>query len=100
MIDFNEAIEVAMDNAKSLIVGARNIGLEGVLLSDNGKLYEVSLSYDLQGKDPLEPQLSDSSGNSNLSQLVKIMSYRKQYKDFLVDSNTGEFRGFKKSRDR
>ena len=54
MVSFKEAIEVASSNVKSLIINSRNIGLEGILISDDKKLYEVSLSYDLKGEDPFE----------------------------------------------
>jgi hypothetical protein len=96
MISFEQAIEVATKNAKSLIENSRNIVLEGVLISDDKKLYEFSLSYDLQGNDPFEVrQDNDGTVGSGLSQLVKIMGYRKQYKTFLVDGKSGEFRGFR-----
>ena len=94
MIDFKKAIRVATENAKSLINDARNISLEGVLISDDKRLYEVSLSYDIQGRDPLGVQQNKNIAN-NLLELAKIMSYRKEYKIFLVDKESGEFRGFK-----
>ena len=95
MIDFERAIGVATKNAKSLINNAQNISLEGILISDDKSLYEVSLSYDLQGKDPLGAQQNNGVTKNNLLELAKIMSYRKEYKIFLVDKESGEFRGFK-----
>lgn len=96
MISFENAIEVAKANAKTLIENSKNIVLEGILISDDKKLYEVSLSYDLQGSDPFETKQSDdSSVSNNLSQLAKVLAYRRQYKTFLVDSQNGDFRGFK-----
>lgn len=74
MISFENAIEVAKTNAKILIENSKNIVLEGVLISDDKKLYEVSLSYDLQGTDAFETKQSDdSSVNNSLSQLTKIL---------------------------
>lgn len=101
MIDFSEAINVATQNAKLLVTNARNIELEGVVLSDDNKLYEVSLSYDMQGKDPLGIKEEESrTGAGNLYKLAKIMSYRREYKVFLVDRKTGQFKGFKNQKDR
>ena len=101
MIDFEKAIDIAMKSATSLIENARNFSLEGVLLSDDNKLYEVSLSYDIEGKDPLgADQGKGLAGNSGLLQLAKIMSHRREYKIFLVDSSSGKFRGFRNQKNR
>lgn len=101
MIDFKEAIDIGTDNAKSLVPDAKNFVLEGVLLSDDNKLYEVTLSYDLQGKSPLElEEKDDSSYASDLFKLASLMSRRREYKIFLVDHASGQFKGFKASKDR
>ena len=92
MIDFENAIDVATKKAKTLIQNANNFTLEGVLLSDDNKLYEVSLSYDIQGADPLARINQVKSG---LAQLSYLIGYRRENKVFFVDSNSGEFRGFK-----
>jgi len=84
MISFEKAIEVATSSVKSLITNSRNIVLEGILISDDKQLYEVSLSYDLQGKDHFEVEQDDDITLGNgLSQLAKVMGYRRQYKTFL-----------------
>lgn len=99
MISFERAIEIATTNASSLIEKSRNISLEGILISEDGKLYEVSLSYDLEGEDPFSAQKNtDEPVGNGLSQLIKVMSYRRQYKTFLVDTRNGDFRGFMKSK--
>ncbi|GAB7537602.1 hypothetical protein AB4851_07280 [Burkholderia sp. 22PA0099] len=101
MISFEKAIQIATDNAKLLVKNARNIELEGVVLSSDNKLYEVSLSYDMQGKDPLS--IDDGiggAGESNIRRLARIMSYRREYKIFLVEVKTGIFKGFKNQKDR
>ncbi len=95
MIRFEEAIKKARESAQSLIENAKNISLEGVLLSGDKKLYEVTLSYDLTGRDPLGIQQDEGIINNNLLNLAKIMSYRREYKVFLVDRKSGEFRGFR-----
>lgn len=96
MVSFEKAIEVATSNVNSLIINSRNIGLEGILISDDKKLYEVSLSYDLKGEDPFEArQDNDMILGNGLSQLAKVMGYRRQYKTFLIDYGTGDFRGFR-----
>ncbi len=101
MISFEKAISVATENAKTLVKSAKNIELEGVVLSQDNRLYEVALSYDLQGKNPLD--IDEDSGNrsaSNLIRLAAIMGNRREYKVFLVDSNNGQFKGFKNYKDR
>lgn len=96
MISFEEAINVATENAKSLVKNAENIVLEGVILSGNNALYEVSLSYDLKGKSPLETgEASKDNTALNLVRLAEIMGKRREYKVFLVDSENGQFKGFK-----
>ena len=92
MVDFQEAISIAKKNAKELVSNASNFVLEGVLISNDNKLYEVSLSYDIEGNDPLNVS---NQGNSGLSQLAKLMRYRREYKVFLVNTSDGKFRGFK-----
>lgn len=99
MISFEQAIETATKNASSLIERSKNISLEGILISEDGKLYEVSLSYDVEGENPFSPkQNTDEAVGNGLSQLIKVMNYRRQYKTFLVDATNGEFRGFMKSK--
>ena len=102
MIDFQKAIDIATTSAKSLIQNASNFVLEGVLLSEDNKLYEVSLSYDIEGKDPLggtdQGNKGGLLGNTGLLQLSQLMRYRREYKVFLVDSGSGQFRGFKNQR--
>lgn len=96
MSSFENAIEVATSRIKKLIPNSSNVTLEGVLISDDKKLYEVSLSYDLKGEDPFEAKRSDDMLlGSGLSQLAKVMGYRRQYKTFLIDYRTAEFRGFR-----
>ena len=96
MIKFQKAIDSAKENAKSLITNAQDFVLEEVLISDNNKLYEVSLSYDIQGKNPLDgSQGNNQTGSSGLSQLAKLMSYRREFKTFFIDVETGQFKGFK-----
>jgi len=97
MIEFEEAINVATTNAKSLVKGASDFELEGVLLSNDEKLYEVTLSYNLSGKNPLDLENNSSSG---LIQLATLMGRRREYKVFLVDSSNGNFKGFKTYKDR
>jgi hypothetical protein len=101
MVDFKKAIKIGTENAESLVPDAKNFVLEGVLLSNDNKLYEVTLSYDLQGISPLElGNKSADKTTSGLMQLASLMSRRRGYKVFLVDSASGQFKGFKNSKDR
>ncbi len=90
MIDFKNAIDIANKNAQSLIGKLNNVELESAILSDNNHLYEISLSYERQ---------NNATDNQNLpnglAQLASVMSHRRQYKTFLVDSDNGDFKGFK-----
>lgn len=96
MITFEKAIDIATTNAKSLIRNSDNFVLEGALISRDKKLYEISLSYDITGKSPLETSGENSGLNQhgNLFQLAKLLSHRRENKVFLVDSSDGQFRGF------
>ncbi|MCJ8314892.1 MAG: hypothetical protein HRU38_22270 [Saccharospirillaceae bacterium] len=96
MSSFETAIEVANSNIKKLIPNSCNVSIEGILISDDKKLYEVSLSYDIKGNDPLEvKEGQDLKLGQGIAQLVKVMSYRRNYKTFLIDYKTSEFRGFR-----
>ena len=96
MIDFSEAIATATTNAQQLLKNASNFQLEEAVLSEDNKRYEVTISYDLNGRDPLSianPKAQVPGGS--LMQLAKLMSYRKEYKVFYVDRETGGFKGFR-----
>jgi hypothetical protein len=97
MIEFKEAISVAHANVTTLVSQARNIRLEGALLSADGALYEITFSYDVEGED-MGIELGAAKG-SNLLTLAKLMGKRRENKVFLVDSETGKFRGFKNQKD-
>lgn len=91
MIEFDMAIDVAKENVKKLVPHAKDITVEGAIISDDGKLYEVTLSYELE--DHRLPE--NSSKDNNLWTLARIMSKRREQKIFLVNSVNGLFRGFK-----
>ncbi|MCS3429878.1 hypothetical protein [Klebsiella sp. BIGb0407] len=89
-INFDDAISTAYTNAEKLLPEAKNFTLEEVLLSDDQKLFEVTLSYTIPG-------LSSASNipNLNINPLMRRLVDRKSYRVFLVDANTGVFRGFR-----
>ncbi|PIE90419.1 MAG: hypothetical protein CR997_06420 [Acidobacteria bacterium] len=96
MITFKKAIDIAKRKVEELIPNSKNISLEGVLISDDKRLYEVSLSYDLRGDDSFDSgNHEDANLGGGLASLVKVMSYRRHCKKFLIDYKNGEFRGFK-----
>jgi hypothetical protein len=99
MIEFNKAIQIAKENVQSLISTARNIELEGVLISTDNKTIEVSLSYELDGVDPFGSVI-DTDKRGELFHLAKMLRHRREYKVFLIDANTGQFRGFKNQENR
>ncbi len=94
-IDFKTAIAKAKDGAMELLGDIQNVNAESVLLSDDSKNYEVTLSYDLKGHDPLSIQKEYADDVSLLEKMIGIMSYRKNYKIFIIDKNNGELKGFK-----
>ncbi|WP_227542874.1 hypothetical protein [Acinetobacter chinensis] len=92
-MDFEQAADVAINNAKKLLPRAKDFSLEGIMLV--GSNYEVSLSYLIEGEDPLDRSTQDSA--PGLGALLKIMGRRREEKVFIV-SNTGEFKGFRNIR--
>lgn len=96
MTSFQNAINIAIENAKNLINKETKFSVEEALLSDDNKNYEITLSYYLTGRDHLSGEnINDSVRGTSILQLAKIMSYRKEYKTFIVDKKTGNFKGFK-----
>jgi hypothetical protein len=96
-MDFKRAIDVAEENARALLPGANELKLEGVIIS--GRDYEVTLSYYLTGKNPLELSGGKKDGN-NLAKLATFMSTRREYKVFIVEKETYAFKGFKAYREK
>ncbi len=95
MIDFDKAISVAHENVTKLVKGAKNLVLEGVLISSDNKLYEVTYSYDLERQADFDILKGKTTKAANLVTLASLMGKRREYKVFLVDSKSGQFRGFK-----
>lgn len=95
-MDFKRAIAVAQANAKELVPGAKEFTLEGAIVS--GGDYEITLSYYLSGKSPLE--LDEGSQQSNIFKLAALMGSRREYKVFIVDKQNFAFKGFKAYRER
>ncbi|NWA25748.1 hypothetical protein HX866_12690 [Pseudomonas gingeri] len=93
MVDFDRAIAVAREQVERLVPGAKDITLEGVLISSDNKLYEVTYSYNLERI----PNISRSpKGLTNIDVLANLVGKRREYKVFLVDFQSGQFRGFKR----
>lgn len=92
MIDFDKAIEVTQGSISKLIPNAKELTLEGVLMSDNDKVFEVTFSYLLENS---PTDLRGDDNLNNLAVLARIMGRRREHKVFLIDRSSGEFRGFK-----
>jgi hypothetical protein len=90
MIEFDEAVKVAGEQVTKFVNNAKDITLEGVLISEDSKLYEVTFSYELT-----KLNTHSASNLTTLQTLASLMSTRREYKVFLVDTRTGKFRGFK-----
>lgn len=92
-MDFEKAADIAIKNAKKLLPRAKDFSLEEIMLV--GSNYEVSLSYQIEGEDPLDKNTQD--GAPSLGALLKIMGRRREEKVFIV-SSSGVFKGFRNIR--
>ncbi|HZJ98336.1 MAG TPA: hypothetical protein VFD12_10965 [Oligella sp.] len=95
-MDFKQAISVAEKSAHELIPEAKKITLEGAIVS--GDNFEITLSYYLAGKSPLEIA-SGANENSGLHKLAEIMGTKREYKVFIIDKNDFTFKGFRASKE-
>lgn len=91
-MDFKKAIAVAEENARLLVPGAKEFTLEGAIVS--GQDYEITLSYYLSGKSPLE-LAGGANEQSSMFKLATLMGMRREHKVFIVDKNNFTFKGFK-----
>ncbi|MBD8533073.1 MULTISPECIES: hypothetical protein [unclassified Massilia] len=91
-MDFKKAIAVALASAKDLLPGAKQFNLEGAVIA--GGDYEITLSYFLTGEDPLDLK-EDSTPTNSLFKIAKLMGTRREYKVFIVNRKTLQFKGFR-----
>ncbi|MDH1507913.1 hypothetical protein [Aeromonas caviae] len=98
MIDFHEAIKIAMNNVTTLIPKATDINLEGAMISADDRLYEINLSYEIP--DNSFESISDEINNNPLYAMTRLMRKRREQKVFLVNKLDGKFRGFKNFKER
>ncbi|MBD8570707.1 hypothetical protein IFT86_16925 [Pseudomonas syringae] len=89
-LNFDKAVTVARNNVEKLVKNAKNITLEEAMISADGRLYEVTFSYDID-----KTNNSLSVGSDNISKLASLMGRRRDYKIFLVDADNYSFRGFR-----
>ena len=92
-IDFQKAIVIAKEELRKIQVDATNINIEQAITSDNDKLYEITLSYEIMLKDKFS--LDEEKLPSNLQSLSRILRQKRVYKTFLINASDGKFRGFK-----
>jgi len=92
MLSFERAIEFAIENAKKLVPNSREFQIEGAVISENKKNYEIALSYESEGPDFLSEKGSDIA---NINALSYLLSSRRKKKIFMIKRDTGEFVGFK-----
>ena len=91
-MNFKKAISVAEKNARDLVPNATSFNLEEAIIS--GEDYEITLSYYLSGKSPLE--LTEAGDeNNNIFKLATLVGKRREYKVFIVDKSNFSFKGFK-----
>lgn len=75
-VDFNQAIEIAKENARILLPKASSFDLEGIILNNNE--YEVTLSYMIDYSD----KIKDGSQDSGVGFIMATLA-RKEKKKFL-----------------
>lgn len=92
MISFERAIDFAIKNAKKLVPNSRDIQVEGAIISENKRNYEIALSYESEGPDTLSGKDSDIA---NVNALSYLLSSKRKKKIFMIKRETGEFVGFK-----
>ena len=91
-IDFQKAINIAKDELKKIQRDADNVNIEQAIISNDEKLYEITLSYEIISKDNLS---SNEKLPTNLQSLSMLLGRRKIYKTFLINTSDYKFRGFK-----
>ncbi|VVP67774.1 hypothetical protein PS910_00255 [Pseudomonas fluorescens] len=89
-LNFDAAVLVARSNIEKLVPKAKNVTLEEAMISSDGKLYEITFSYDLERENSASGAAVD-----NIAKLASLMGRRREYKVFLVDAGNNEFRGFR-----
>jgi len=94
-LNFDRAIKTARANVEKLVPKAKNVTLEEAMISSDGKLYEVTFSYDIDREDNLF-----GVGSDNISKLASLMGRRREYKIFLVDAGNYSFRGFRNHKEK
>ena len=94
-ISFQKAIQIAKDELKKIQRDAHTINVEQAIISDDEKLYEITLSYEILIKDNLASNDEKLSVPTNLQSLSMLLGRRKIYKTFLINMHDGKFRGFK-----
>lgn len=90
-IEFNEAIEIAKENAKILLPNARSFELEGAILEN--RAYEITLSFI---NTDLENQLARNA-DTGIGFVMAALAKRREEKVFIVDLD-GVFKGFRNPR--
>lgn len=99
MVDFKDAIEIARENVKQLVPQAKDLVLEGAMISSDNKLYEITFSYENNSISTKDILNTSRKGPSNLQTLAMLMGKRRETKIFLVGKEDGRFRGFKNYKD-
>jgi hypothetical protein len=95
VIDFNKAIDIARVNVHTLVPQAKNIVLEGAVISDDDRTYEITYSYDIE-KSNQDKVIDSINQPNNLWALANLIGKRREYKVFIINAETGKFKGFKK----
>lgn len=90
-VDFNQAIEIAKENAKILLPKASSFDLEGIILNNNE--YEVTLSYIIDYSD----KIKEGGQDSGVGFIMAALARKREEKVFIVSIN-GKFKGFRNSK--
>ena len=96
-IGFEQAINIAKDELEKIQSDAADISVEQAVITDDDKLYEITLAYLIRNKDSSD--ITESTHKelpTAMQQLSLILQRKRVYKTFIVNATNGQFRGFKK----
>ncbi|MOA13028.1 hypothetical protein D3C78_1330570 [compost metagenome] len=94
-ITFDEAVNIALNNAQKMLPKAKGFALEEALLSDDGKNYELTFSYIVE-----DHSIPDPTQRMEITHLLRQLREKKEYRTFIVGRENGMFKGFRMIRDR
>ncbi|UFH48403.1 hypothetical protein [Pseudomonas sp. KNUC1026] len=94
MIDFKQAIQTAIEKVGELVPSAQSPVLEEAVISEDDKVYEITLSYNVDGPPP-----ASGAAQAALAGLAGLLAHRREFRVFMIDKQSGDFRGFRRCKE-